>query len=255
MLRIERDGNIAIWTIARPEAKNALDFATLSELLRAIGQAAQDRALRAVVLTGEGSTFVSGGDLRELRVARAQADAERLSDTGRQVCRGLVSLDVPVIAALPGPAIGGGAELALACDLRIAEERAKICFKQVRMGLTTAWGTLPRLLSMVGPATASRLLLTGHEIGAMEARALRLVDYVAENGTGVAMALAWAMDVTQGSPRAVAEMKMLLREAWLADEWLRARERERFVATWLSPDHFEAVEAYFASRPPVWRSR
>ena len=255
MVRIERDGNVALWTISRPEARNALDYATLSELAAAIARAAQDRTLRAVVLTGEGSMFVSGADLRELRAARAQGDGERLADAGRQVCRGLVSLDVPVIAALPGPAIGGGAELAVACDLRIAEDRAKLCFKQARMGLTTAWGTLPRLLSLVGPATASRLLFTGHEIGAMEARALRLVDHVAENGNGVALALAWAMDVSQGSPRAVAEMKTLLREAWSADEWLRARERERFVATWLGPDHFEAVEAYFGSRAPVWRQR
>ena len=255
MLRIERDGNVAIWTISRPESKNALDYATLTELRRAVGHASQDRSLRAVIITGEGNMFVSGADLRELRAARAQSDAERLSDTGRDLCRGLVSHDIPVIAALPGPAIGGGAELALACDLRIAEDRAKICFKQTRMGLTTAWGTLPRLLSLVGPATASRLLFTGHEIGAMEARALRLVDYVAENGTSVMTALAWAMDMSQGSPRAVAEMKTLLREAWFADEWLRARERERFVATWVGPDHFEAVEAYFGSRPPVWRQR
>jgi enoyl-CoA hydratase/carnithine racemase len=123
------------------------------------------------------------------------------------------------------------------------------------MGLTTAWGTLPRLLALVGPATASRLLFAAHEIGAMEARALRLVDYVADDGACVMTALAWAMDISQGSPRAVAEMKLLLREAWYADEWLRARERERFVATWMGPDHHEAVEAYFASRAPVWRGR
>src|SRR5258708_2845449 len=107
MLRVERDGAIAVWTIARPEAKNALNLQTMGDIHRAIGQASRDTTLRAVILTGEGGTFVSGGDLRELRNATSAADAERLADMGREICRGLGALDVPVIAALTGPAIGG----------------------------------------------------------------------------------------------------------------------------------------------------
>src|SRR5207237_7801218 len=133
-----------------PEAKNALSFALMKEIAAAIEVASEDRALRAIVLTSEGDVFVSGGDLRELRTATTSADAERLCDAGRAVCQGLADLDVPVIAALPGAAIGGGAELAVACDLRIADDRAKICFKHVRMGLVTSWGTLPRLVQLVG---------------------------------------------------------------------------------------------------------
>jgi enoyl-CoA hydratase len=256
MLKIERDGDVAIWTIARPQAKNALDYATLDALAKAIALAKQDRQLRAIVLTGEGNTFVSGGDLRELRNAKTARDAEQLADLGRDVCIGIAHLDVPVIAALPGAAIGGGAELAIACDMRLAEDRAKICFKHVRMGLTTAWGVLPKLLAMVGPSTAARLIYTGHEIRAMEARALRLVDFVTDDGAGVATALAWAMDVAQGSPSAIAEMKAILREADLSGgAAMRARERERFVATWTSPDHQEAVEAFFSSKAPRWNAR
>ena len=227
----------------------------MDALLAAIEAASHDASLRAVVLTGEGNTFVSGGDLRELREARTSVDAERLSDTGRAVCLGLAGLDVPVIAAINGAAIGGGAELAVACDLRIADDRAKVCFKHARMGLVTSWGTLPRLLSLVGPATAARLLYTAHEVRAMEARALGLVDYVADHGASVATAVAWALDIAQGSPLAVAEMKGLLRDAQSAHEHLRARERERFVATWTSADHQEAVEAFFESRAPKWRGK
>jgi enoyl-CoA hydratase len=255
VLRVERNGAIAVWTIARPEAKNALSFAVMSELARAIEAASQDRSLRAVVLTAEGDVFVSGGDLRELRNATTSADAERLCDAGRAVCHGLADLDVPVIAALPGAAIGGGAELAVACDLRIADDRAKLCFKHVRMGLTTSWGTLPKLVQLVGPSTAARLLYTAHEVRAMEARVLGLVDYVADNGACVATALAWALDIAQGSPNAVAEMKGLLRDANGGGDLLRAREKDRFVATWTSADHNEAVDAFFASRAPVWRPR
>ena len=255
MLKIEREGAIAVWTLSRPEAKNALSFALLNALAGAIADARRDGALRAVVLTGEGNAFASGGDLRELRAATSAEDAARLCDAGRNVCLGLAHLDVPVIAAINGAAIGGGAELALACDVRIADEGAKLCFKHVRMGLTTAWGTLPRLLNLVGPSAAARLLYTAHEVRAAEARALRLVDAVADAGASVATALAWAMDVAQGSPTAIAQMKSLLRHASAAGDTLRARERESFIAAWTSEDHRDAVDAYFESRAPVWAGR
>src|SRR5262245_27386129 len=155
MLKVERDGAVAIWTIVRPEAKNALNWVTLEALQNAIAQASHDATLRAVVLTGEGGTFVSGGDLRELRPAVWHEAAERVTDAGRAICAGLANLHAPVIAALPGAAIGGGAELAVACDMRVADDRARFCFKQVRMGVTSAWGVLPKLLHLVGPGTAA----------------------------------------------------------------------------------------------------
>jgi enoyl-CoA hydratase/carnithine racemase len=255
MLKVEREHDIAIWTMARPEAKNALSYQMMDELMRNIAQAVRDKKLRAVILTGEGDTFASGADLRELRAKKGERDAEQLADVGRNVCRGLATLDVPVIAALQGPAIGGGAELAIACDLRIADDRARFCFKHVRMGVTPAWGTTARLLAICGAATTARLLYTAHEIRAMEARALRLVDYVTDNGACVATALAWALDIAHGSPTAVAEVKLLMREAAMAAEQVRQRERERFIATWTGADHQEAVEAFFASRAPVWKER
>jgi enoyl-CoA hydratase len=250
---VERQGEIAVWTLARPDAKNALDTSTFLDLQRAIAEASADRTLRAVVLTGEGDTFASGGDLRELRSATTREHAAQLADMGRQVCDGLGALPVPVIAALPGPAIGGGAELAMACDVRVADARAMLCFKHARMAVTTAWGVLPRLVGLVGHGTASRLLLMGHEIDAYEALRLGLVDTVTEKGACVARAIAWALDATQGAPGAVAELKSLLRDAIGATNELRARERDRFVTTWTSDDHREAVEAFFASRAPRWQ--
>ncbi|MEO6573311.1 MAG: enoyl-CoA hydratase-related protein, partial [Polyangiaceae bacterium] len=125
----------------------------------------------------------------------------------------------------------------------------------VRLGVTTAWGTIPRLTSVVGHSSAARLLYTAHEITALEARALRLVDEVTDDGHCVALAVAWARDIAAGSPRAVLEMKALLRSARAGTTELAAEERERFVATWTSADHAEAVEAYFERRPPRWQSR
>lgn len=253
-LRIERMGDVALWTINRPAVRNALDFPTFDVLVAAIRDAARDRDLRAVVLTGAGSTFVSGGDLRELRSATTRADAGRLADQGRRVCDGIAQLRVPVIAAMPGPAVGGGAEIAVACDLRVADARARLSFKHARMAVTTAWGVMPKLVSMIGHGAAARMLLTGHDVSAPEALELGLVDAVSEEGACVATALTWAREVAEGAPRAIASLKALLREAVATPRARqRARERSLFVAAWTDADHEEAVEAFFDGRPPRWK--
>ncbi len=252
---VERDGDTAVWTLSRPEVKNALDDATFASLKTAIRAAKADRTLRAVVLTGAGATFASGGDLRELRRASTRTQGGRLADVGRQICDAMARLPVPVIAALPGPALGGGAELALACDMRVADPRATLCFKHARMGVTTAWGVLPKLVATVGRGAAARLLLAGHEVDALEALRLGLVDTISEPGASAITAAAWARDVAQLAPVAIAGLKALLRDTLVGTTRQRARERELFVAAWASADHGEAVEAFFARRPPRWQGR
>lgn len=247
VLRTEKKGHVVVWTIDRPEVKNALDSMTMDALARAVKDAARDGGLRAAVLTGAGDAFVSGGDLRELRGKNAREDAEHLSDLGFALTTAIAELPFPVVAALPGPAIGGGAELALACDMRVAHPRATIAFKQVHMAVTTAWGSVPRLLALVPAGLAARLLYTASEISAPDARAAGLVDEIA--GDPRAVALAWAEQISHAPPTAVSSMKRLLRNP------TRATERELFVKTWSSADHREAVEAFFARRPPRWAPR
>jgi len=253
VLHVEREGTVVIWTIDRPEAKNALDHPTLHALMDAVQETGRDRTARAAVLTGAGHVFVSGGDLRELRHKNTPQDAERFSELGFELCRAMAELPFPVVCALPGPAIGGGAELALACDLRVADVRAKIAFKQVRMGVTTAWGTVPRLVAAVGAGVAARLLYAAHDVEAAEAKRIGLVDEVTENGLARTTALAWASDIARGSPKAIADMKRLVRETTARD--VRALERQLFVDTWSGADHHEAVEAYFERRAPAWGDR
>jgi enoyl-CoA hydratase/carnithine racemase len=255
-VRTERRGSLGGWTLDRPHAKNALDAATFADLEAAVRVASSDTTLRAIILTADGDTFAAGGDLRELRGATSAADAERLAEIGRRVCDGLAALEVPVIAALPGAAIGGGAELAMACDLRIAAPGASLCFKHVHMGVTTAWGILPRLVSIAGHGAASRALLTGQTLDATACLRLGLVDAVSEAAPGACLALAeaWARDIERGAPLAVAGMKALLREA-MASEGLRTTERRRFVSSWVSADHAEAVESFFERRAPRWTRR
>jgi enoyl-CoA hydratase/carnithine racemase len=169
------------------------------------------------------------------------------------MCERIGQLRIPVIAALPGPAVGGGAELAIACDVRIADTRARLSFKHARMAVTTAWGILPKLVSIVGQGTAARLLLAGHDVDAAEALRIGLVEAVCEEGASVAAAMTWAREVTKGAPRAVAGLKALLRDATGAPPARqRAHERSLFLAAWTDPDHQEAVEAFFESRAPRW---
>jgi enoyl-CoA hydratase/carnithine racemase len=255
-VQIARRGEVVVWTIHRPEVRNAIDFATFGALLEAIDAAQRDRRVRAIVLTGSGTTFVSGGDLRELRSHATRAGARRILEQGRRVCDGIARIRVPVIAALPGPAVGGGAELATACDMRVAEARASLSFKHARMGVTTAWGILPRLVAMTGSGAAARLLLAGQGVTAREALQIGLVDVVCEDGACLATALAWARDVAKGSPGAVAALKTLLRGAGgTPRSRLRAQERTAFADAWTGRDHGEAVEAFFEGRAPKWGAR
>ena len=255
-VQIARDGDVLVWAIDRPKVRNAIDFATFDALLAAIDAAGRDRGVRAVVLTGAGTTFISGGDLRELRTQTTRASAGRIAEQGRRVCDGIARLPVPVIAALPGPAVGGGAEIAVACDMRIAEVRARLSFKHARMAVTTAWGVLPRLLDLVGPGAAARLLLAGQDVDAREALRIGLVEAVCEDGACLATAMAWARDVSGGAPGAVASLKGLLRTAGgMPRQRQRARERSEFVAAWTSADHADAVDAFFEGRATKWGAR
>lgn len=254
MLRVERRGPIAIWTIDRPEAKNALDAATMHALAVAVAEAGADASVRAAILTGAGDVFVSGGDLRELRGKSTSADAETLTDAGFALTRAIVDLPFPVICAMPGPAVGGGAELAIACDMRVAVSGARIAFVQTRMGISTAWGTVPRLCALVGPSVAGRLLYTARSLDTGEAKELGLIDDVVSSGTALDTALLWAEEIAKGSPPAVAAMKRLVRATSESIATaVRPLERDAFVATWTGPDHAEAVEAYFERRLPRWQ--
>jgi enoyl-CoA hydratase len=255
VLHIERQGSVVLWTVDRPEAKNALDHPTLDALVSAIREAKADPDVRAAVITGAGDAFISGGDLRELRERNSAADAEELTDAGYALTSAIGELPFPVVAAVAGPAIGGGAELATACDLRVADERARFCFKQVRMGVTTAWGTVPRLVALVGAGAAARLLYTGQELGAAESKRLGLVEEVTDSGRAVTTAMEWAADIARGSPKAVADTKRLLREATTTARDVRALERQLFIETWSSADHRDAIEAYFERRLPRWNPR
>lgn len=249
MITSARRGATLVLTIDRPRSKNALSRATIAELTRAFSTL--PAGVRAVVLTGAGGTFVSGGDLRELRGVQDRPTTLAFCDEGRAMCDALEDAAAPVVCAIEGHALGGGAELACAADLRVMAEDAVLGFRQTRMGVTTAWGTWSRLAADLGPSRAADLLFTARDLTAAEAHALGLVQRTSAPGAALDAALLLADQLAAGAPQAAAGVKALLRASRRSPE-LRALERERFVETWTSDDHARAVEAWFEAQPPRW---
>jgi enoyl-CoA hydratase len=168
----------------------------------------------------------------------------------------LSCLPVPVIAALNGPAVGGGTEVALACDLRVAATNAYFSFRQVTMGIMTAWGGAPRLLALLGFSRSLYYLLTAERIPPEQALQMGLVQRVTPEGQAVAGALEMARQIVSQPPLAVRAIKRTLRHIMgVPFEAAAAVEVQEFGEVWASEDHLEAVNAFFAKRPPVFHGR
>jgi enoyl-CoA hydratase len=176
MVDLELDEGLAVITIDRPEARNAIAPATMDQLDKAIDAA---EGAQALVITGAGDrAFVSGGDLKELGALRTEEDASAMAWRMRAICDRLADFPAPVIAALNGHALGGGAEVAVAADIRVAADDIKIGFNQVALEIMPAWGGAERLAALVGRSGALLLAGTGTVLDATEAQRIGLVDRV-----------------------------------------------------------------------------
>jgi len=256
-LRLERTGPVATLTIARPEVRNALDPPTIRELDGVLAALEDDDALGALVLTGAGSeAFVAGGDLKALQKIEGAEAGRRMARAIQRVFARLEALEVPVIAAINGTALGGGTELAAACDIRIAVETATIGFKQVQMGIMPAWGLSYRLPRIVGQSAALELLLTGRTLTAREAQALGFVDHVVPTGEACRAALELAGAIAANPPLSVRLIKQAVLGGRDAPQHAAGvLEAALFGLAWGSEDHDEAVRAFFEKRAPRWRGR
>jgi enoyl-CoA hydratase/carnithine racemase len=177
-VRVERQGGAALIVIDRPSAHNAISRQTMAELGVALDEIAASDA-RVVAIRGAGEkVFVSGGDLKELSSIRTEDEAQAMAMTMRTLLDRVASLPVPVVAALNGHAFGGGCEVAIACDFRLACDDVKLAFNQVDLGIMPAWGGIERLQAVVGRGRALYLLTTGLPIDAPTAAAWGLVEQV-----------------------------------------------------------------------------
>lgn len=241
-----RSDHITILTINRPAQRNALDLATMHMLAETITDLAADSELRAVIITGTGSeSFCSGGDLYELHQYSTEADGRMMITLMGDTLLALERLPVPVIAAINGYALGGGSELALACDIRIADDQARMGFVQSKLALIPGWGSGQRLLRLVGYARAMDLLLSARILHVSELLAAGLVNRVVEAGSALDHALAYAQHFTHHPLPVIHSTKALL-QAGLNQPYETALQTERdlFPPLWAAESHIQAVDAF-----------
>jgi methylglutaconyl-CoA hydratase len=256
-VRVERRGPAAVVTLDRPDRRNALDRATVDELGRVGRELGQDPALRCAVLTAAGDrAFCAGADLKE-REGMSDEAVRAMLDAYRSQLAWLGSSPFPVVAALNGAALGGGLELALACDLRVAAAHAVLGLPETSLGIIPGAGGTQRLPRLVGYARALELILLGQRLSAAEALSLGLVNRVTPAGTPVLEdALAWLAPLLEGSPIAMRAALEAVRAATALplDAGLDA-ERRAYEACLVSEDRREALRAFAEKRAPVFRGR
>ena len=251
----ERRGAIAIWTIDRPERMNALSRAVVRELGRLAREAASDRTLRAVILTGAGDkAFCAGADLKERR-GMDEEDVRDFLPLYRASFGAIDRLPVPVIAAINGVAFGGGLELALACDFRVAAAHAKVGLTEVSLGIIPGAGGTQRLTRIVGEARAKELIVFARRLDAAQALAYGVVTEVAADGeAALDAALRMAAPLEQAAPIAVtAALDAIDGALDLPLEAGLSLETRCYERTLASKDRLEAIAAFAEKRPPVFR--
>jgi enoyl-CoA hydratase len=247
-IRVDQRESGACWVkIDRAHKHNALARSVLAELADAVGTAGAASETRVVVLTGAGERFfAAGGDLLDLAGVRDEPAAREMTEQARRALDTIRSCPVPVIVYLNGDAIGGGAELALACDMRLQAAHARIGFVQARLAITSAWGGGPDLCKLIGGARAMRMMSRCELIDAQQALAWGLADAVIGDGPSGRDMQDFLAPVLDCAPQVLRGIKAQS-GAWrqLATyEACRTIEQQHLLQTWLHDDHWRASEAF-----------
>jgi enoyl-CoA hydratase len=256
-IRFAAEGPVALITIAREQVRNALSAATVAEIHAALQAVERDEGLRAVVLTGAGErAFAAGADIGELRAQPSAEAARRFSEQTHEVGLFIGRMRKPVIAAINGFALGGGLELAMSCDIRLAADTARMGQPEINLGLIPGWGGTQRLPRLVGPAAAKLLCLTGEMIDAQEALRLGLVERVVPAAQLMEAALALAGQIAAKAPLAVAAAKQAINRGLdmpLAEGCMY--EAAVFGALVVTEDGREGTTAFLEKRQATWRGK
>jgi enoyl-CoA hydratase/carnithine racemase len=250
-LEVEIVERCALVTINRSEALNALNRHLVAELRSALDSLEQDQNVRVIVLTGSGRAFVAGADIKEMTGLSVTAAYEVAVEV-KALNDKIVSCPKPVIAAINGYCLGGGLELALACDIRIASTNAVFGLPEIKLGVIPGGGGTQRLLTIVGPAVASHLIFTGDTFSAERAYELKLVSQIVDNPREVAMEL--ASRLAAGSQAAIASAKRLL--GGQIQKSLENRlnlEVDQFAMLFDHPDSLEGMRSFIEKRTPLFK--
>ena len=247
-IRYEKNGSIGIATINRPEALNALNSTVISELEQVITEVEQDTELRAFIITGEGRSFVAGADIGE-QYPMDVAAGRKWGQRGSALMRRIEKLEIPTIAAVNGFALGGGCELSMACDIRLASEKAKFGQPEVGLGITPGFGGTQRLARLVGPGMAKQMVYTARNIKADEALRIGLVNAVYPLAGLDAAAGKLASQIAANAPIAVGAGKKAINEGLdLPMDEAVVVEEKAFGSCFQSADQQEGMGAFLEKR-------
>lgn len=248
-IKIEKKQEIGIITLNKPPM-NILDTKMLVELEDSLNEFETDEQVRAVVITGE-KNFCAGANIKELKEKHPE-EAEVFSRLGHKVCNQVENMGKPVVAAVSGYALGGGCELALACDIRIASEGAKFGLPEVNIGLIPGFGGTQRLTRLVGIGKAKELILAGKIIDAKEAEAIGLVNKVVRDEELMGKAEEMAQVLAEKSPVTVKIAKNLINKNQEIKKGLEM-EIVSFSECFASQDHVEGINAFLEKRKPRFK--
>jgi len=256
-VRIQRDGDVLIATLDRPDsALNAVDGQMHHDLTRLFADLKAEESARAVLLTGSGNVFSAGGDFNWFPDMQDEAKLAALHEDARSLIYDLLDVDLPIVAALNGPAVGLGASIALLCDVVVMAEDSMISDPHVRMGIVAGDGGTVAWPMALGPMLAKRFLLTGDPVTASEAFRLGLAAMVVPSDELLPAALGHAHRLAAGAPLAVQYTKRAI-NAWIkqvaATSFDLATSLE--IDTFRSADHQEALAAWRQKRPPQFEGR
>jgi len=252
-VHVARDGAVAIVTVDRPDAMNAIDVEHAEALRAQLDEVAADAEVRTVVLTGAGDrAFVAGADIKYMRDLDV-LEARRWGELGQACAHLLESMPKPTIAAVNGFALGGGCELALACDIRYAAAPARLGQPEINLGIIPGWGGTQRLARICGLGVAKDLVLTGRMVTADEARRIGLVSAVYEPDELMPRTLETARALAAKSPVALAYAKEALNLAAGREQLLT--EERLFAMLFASEDQTEGMSAFVEKRNPAFRGR
>ncbi|WP_312159306.1 enoyl-CoA hydratase-related protein [Oscillibacter sp.] len=254
-IRYEVKDSVGIATINRPEALNALNSTVIEELSALVNEIENDKALRALVITGEGRSFVAGADIAEqcpLDLAGGRAWGRR----GSALFRKIELLEIPTIAAVNGFALGGGCELAMACDIILASEKAKFGQPEVGLGITPGFSGTQRLARRIGAARAKELIFSGKMIKADEAKEVGLVNAVHAPEALMDAALEMAQSFAKNAPIAVKYSKACIDRGLQTDlDSGIAMENELFAMCFGTEDQKEGMTAFLEKRPAQFKNK
>ena len=253
-IRIEIRDRVAVLTLDRPEVLNAIGTASADRLQAALDLLHDDDRVRALVLAGEGRAFSAGADLGEIESFTQPYEFRAFVGRMTKVFANLQAFPKPSVAAVHGFAFGGGLELALSCDLRVAERGARLGLSEMKLGVLPGAGGTQRLPRLIPPAVAKQMILTGEPIDAERAYSLGLVNELAEPGDALATAIDLAGQLAAGAPLALAAGKRLIDEGLPMDlDAAIAYERETVSVLFCSRDRAEGLRAFRERRPGRFR--